>query len=81
MFLGCARRSLAPAAAAGRLSLGDVHSLLQLLCPDFPVVPVKNAWSPAVAIQTCKGCYSLYLHELLSKGVAKRLSQEIVVIK
>lgn len=54
MFLACARRCLAPIAQAGKLSLGDVHSLLLLLCPDFPLVAVKNAWSSAVAIQTCK---------------------------
>lgn len=54
VFLACARRCLAPTAQAGRLSLGDVQSLLLLLCPDFPLATVKNAWSPAVAIQTCE---------------------------
>uniref|UniRef100_A0A383V4D7 Centriolar satellite-associated tubulin polyglutamylase complex regulator 1 n=1 Tax=Tetradesmus obliquus TaxID=3088 RepID=A0A383V4D7_TETOB len=51
VFLACARRMLAPTAAAGRLSMGDVHSLLLLLCPDFPLGGVKNCWSAAVALQ------------------------------
>lgn len=37
-----------------RLSLGDVHSLLQLLCPDLPASVVKNAWSSATTIQECE---------------------------
>jgi hypothetical protein len=53
-FLVTAQRSLAPLAAAGRLSFGDMHSLLQLLCPDFPTSVLKNAWSSAVAVQECK---------------------------
>ncbi|KAF6265558.1 hypothetical protein COO60DRAFT_862401 [Scenedesmus sp. NREL 46B-D3] len=53
VFLACARRVLAPTAAAGRLSMGDVHSLLLLLCPDFPLACVKNAWSSAAALQAC----------------------------
>lgn len=55
VFLACVRRTLTPTAAAGRLSIGDVHSLLLMLCPDFPLAAVKNAWSSAVAIQACKG--------------------------
>jgi hypothetical protein len=53
-FLVAAQRCLAPCNAAGRLSFGDVHSLLQLLCPDFPPSVLKNAWSSAVAVQECK---------------------------
>lgn len=55
-FLASAQRSLSPvsAGAAGRLSFGDTHSLLQLLCPDFPAAVVKNAWSSAVAVQECE---------------------------
>jgi hypothetical protein len=53
-FLVPAQRCLAPCNAAGRLSFGDVHSLLQLLCPDFPSSVLKNAWSSAVAVQECK---------------------------
>jgi hypothetical protein len=55
-FLASAQRSLGPisAGAAGRLSFGDAHSLLQLLCPDFPAAVVKNAWSSAVAVQECE---------------------------
>lgn len=55
-FLVSAQRSLGPfsAGAAGRLSFGDAHSLLQLLCPDFPAAVVKNAWSSAVAVQECE---------------------------
>jgi hypothetical protein len=53
-FLAAAQRSLLPLNAAGQLAFGDVHSLLQLLCPDFPASVVKNAWSSAVDIQECE---------------------------
>lgn len=56
-FLVAAQRCLAPlSSAAGRLSFGDAHSLLQLLCPDFPASVLKNAWSSAVAVQECESC-------------------------
>lgn len=53
-FLAAAQRSLLPLNTAGQLAFGDFHSLLQLLCPDFPASVVKNAWSSAVAIQECE---------------------------
>jgi hypothetical protein len=34
--------------------MGDVHSLLLLLCPDFPLAGVKSAWSSAVVLQACE---------------------------
>jgi hypothetical protein len=55
-FLLAAQRSvLAPSMhSAGRLSKADFTSLLQLLCADFPPGVVKNAWSPALALQRCE---------------------------
>ena len=36
------------AASSGLLiTFADFHSLLQLLCPDFPPAPVRHAWSAA----------------------------------
>lgn len=48
--------------------MGDVHSLLLLLCPDFPLGGVKNCWSSAVALQTCEqaaGCGPQAVMQLL----------------
>jgi hypothetical protein len=41
--------------AVQRLSPGDFHSLLQMLCPDFPAGPVHNAWSAAAALSSARG--------------------------
>ena len=42
------------------MTLLDVHSLLQLMCSDWPLTVTKNAFTPAAALcgasyeQTCK---------------------------
>jgi hypothetical protein len=33
----------------------DLHSLLQVLCPDFPAGPVHNAWSAAAGLAAARG--------------------------
>lgn len=35
---------------AGPTTISDCHSLLRMLCPDFPLGAVKNAWNTALAI-------------------------------
>lgn len=37
---------------AGPTTIADCHSLLRMLCPDFPLGAVKNAWNTALAIYT-----------------------------
>jgi hypothetical protein len=49
-------------AAAGppRLTAGDCHSLLQMLCPDWPPGPVHSAWSSARALQAAADAKTEY---------------------
>ena len=35
--------------------MGDCHSLLQLICSDFPLGSIKNAWNTALSIYTDEG--------------------------
>lgn len=49
-FLLAAASSLQPLAALGPFSPADCHSMLLLLCPDFPLTSVKNAWATAVEL-------------------------------
>lgn len=54
-----------------RLTAGDFHSLLQMLCPDWPPGPVRKAWSAAVALQEgALNCWALPLEAL---GQPRRL--------
>lgn len=49
-FVSAARRALLHATLP-RLTVGDCHSLLQMMCPDFPQSPVQHAWLAACAAQ------------------------------
>ena len=35
---------------AGLVKAADCHNALQLICPDFPLGPIKNAWNTALSI-------------------------------
>ncbi|KAI8473359.1 MAG: hypothetical protein J3K34DRAFT_519026 [Monoraphidium minutum] len=48
---GAAAAEGAAPPAPPRLTPGDFHSLLQMLCPDFPPGPVRKAWGAACALQ------------------------------
>ena len=49
-FLIAAAAALQPLAALGPFSPGDCHSMLLLLCPDFPLSSVRNCWAAAVEL-------------------------------
>ncbi|GMH33681.1 hypothetical protein BSKO_01515 [Bryopsis sp. KO-2023] len=35
---------------AGPMTMADCHNMLRMVCPDFPLGPIKNAWNTALAI-------------------------------
>lgn len=50
-FFSEARRVLEALGPSTVLTILDTHSMLQLLCPDFPLGIVKNAFTPASMLQ------------------------------
>ena len=38
--------------AEHNLNVQDIHCILQMLCSDFPIAVVKNAYTPAILLQS-----------------------------
>ena len=50
-FFCRAKEVLSLCAPAGLLTMLDVHSVLQELCPNWPLTLTKNAFTPAISAQ------------------------------
>eukprot|EP00892_Ulva_mutabilis_P010702 jgi/Ulvmu1/8003/UM004_0239.1 len=51
-FIRLAKEALLSCESIGPVSIGDLQSILQLICPNFPLGVVKNAFTPARSLTT-----------------------------